>query len=488
MYSTNQHFYNQYHENNTPPDFLNYINMQQNDCNTVPFNFQQHNQGKLSQPKHSIQGDRFIPYRGANECKPSTLVSPDNTEDIEISDEDSENTVSAKYTAKNYKCIIKENYYACNTKENHVLNFAPSNKKLPDPLISCVDTIYHAANTKMKLIKQKNRRIPKIPEKILDAPEIVNDYYLSLIDWGAQNQLAVCLNQTLYIWNANDGNIKQLFQLSNTDKILTSVHWCENGVTLAVGQEDGYIKMWDVNKENMISNNKLHNTRVSSLSYNKGKGILASGGKDSLINIIDIRKKNPNVSRLTAHKQEVCGLAWSDDGSALASGGNDNIINIWNSNNLKQPYNRNKMMHKAAVKALAWCPYYAGVLASGGGSSDMLVKVWNTVADEQMNEFNTGSQITSLVWNCVQKELLSSHGFQHNQVSIWSYPDCEHITDLRGHKDRILNMCINPSSTMIVTASADESLRFWRISEKEMSKDKKSSTGKNGTLIPLNLR
>jgi cell division cycle protein 20 (cofactor of APC complex) len=41
--------------------------------------------------------------------------------------------------------------------------------------------------------EQINRVVPQYPEKILDAPDIVDDYYLNLLDWGSNNVLAVCL-------------------------------------------------------------------------------------------------------------------------------------------------------------------------------------------------------------------------------------------------------------------------------------------------------
>ena len=44
------------------------------------------------------------------------------------------------------------------------------------------------------------RKISGVPERILDAPDIVNDYYLNPIDWSATNLLAVALANTVYIW------------------------------------------------------------------------------------------------------------------------------------------------------------------------------------------------------------------------------------------------------------------------------------------------
>ena len=44
----------------------------------------------------------------------------------------------------------------------------------------------------------------QMPERILDAPELVNDYYLNLLDWSADNRLAVALGADVYLWNAGN--------------------------------------------------------------------------------------------------------------------------------------------------------------------------------------------------------------------------------------------------------------------------------------------
>ncbi len=47
------------------------------------------------------------------------------------------------------------------------------------------------------------RSFPEKPEKILDAPEIKDDYYLNLLDWGANNILAVALGGSCYLLDKN---------------------------------------------------------------------------------------------------------------------------------------------------------------------------------------------------------------------------------------------------------------------------------------------
>lgn len=77
-----------------------------------------------------------------------------------------------------------------------------------------------------------------MPEKILDAPDLQDDYYLNLLDWSQENILAVCLAQTVYLWNSDSGEIKQLFDTENDDDIVTSVSWMKgSGSVIAIGTQ-----------------------------------------------------------------------------------------------------------------------------------------------------------------------------------------------------------------------------------------------------------
>ena len=49
---------------------------------------------------------------------------------------------------------------------------------------------------------QAVRKISKIPFKVLDAPELGDDFYLNLVDWSSQNVLSVGLSTCVYLWSA----------------------------------------------------------------------------------------------------------------------------------------------------------------------------------------------------------------------------------------------------------------------------------------------
>jgi len=49
---------------------------------------------------------------------------------------------------------------------------------------------------------KKTRKISKIPFKVLDAPDLRDDFYLNVVDWSDNNNLAVALSQSVYLWSA----------------------------------------------------------------------------------------------------------------------------------------------------------------------------------------------------------------------------------------------------------------------------------------------
>lgn len=105
-------------------------------------------------------------------------------------------------------------------------------------------------------------------------------------------------------------------------------------------------------------------------------------------------RSGKGVYHLKGHRSEVCGLRWSPDGLRLASGGNDNAIYVWHSLNIEPTKFLYRFTeHTAAVRALAWCPLKKNRLASGGGTADRCIKLWNTETGTCAKTTETGSQV-----------------------------------------------------------------------------------------------
>ena len=210
-----------------------------------------------------------------------------------------------------------------------------------------------ALQTPKKLV----RYISKTPYKVLDAPELHDDFYLNLVDWSSTNFLGVGLGSCVYLWSANTSKVVKLCDLSPYDTI-TSVNWIQRGTHIAVGTNKGLVQLWDVERMKKVRQFSGHVARVGVLAWNQNT--LTSGSRDRKIFHRDVREASEYTTKLLGHKQEVCGLKWNPEGMQMASGGNDNRLMIWDARH-SRPSAKFKE-HVAAVKAIAWSPHTVRIL------------------------------------------------------------------------------------------------------------------------------
>jgi len=439
--------------------------------------------------------DRFIPSRRSSQdmdiCKYNLINQMEDDDVVHTSEGDKENLHN--------KFLEQRLFDGKKVKDAKILTLTEKAPKAPADwhnnlrVLYSQNKIFPGSNNTNARKQVSTRHIPQTPDKVLDAPGMIDDYYLNLLDWNSNNILAVSLQDSVYLWNGVNGEINKLMSCSQQDNYVTSVSWVEDGSFLAVGTNYNDVQIWDVSRGKQIRTMKGHTQRVCSMSWNTY--ILSSGGKDGKILNHDVRQAKHLLTTQSAHHDfEVCGLKWSPDGSQLASGANDNVLNIWDKSLM---LTQNEILpkfslreHVAAVKALAWCPWQPNLLASGGGTSDRKMMFWNTQTGSLLNTIDTNSQVCSIIWSKYDKEVISSHGFSQNQLCVWKYPSLVKVAELTGHKSRVLHMAQSPDGTTIVSAAGDETLRFWKVFSPCSTSDKSAPSEHQAVLTtaPRNMR
>ncbi|KEG01251.1 cell division cycle 20-like protein 1, cofactor-APC complex [Plasmodium vinckei vinckei] len=375
------------------------------------------------------------------------------------------NSLNSNYLNNNSNC--EENMFIGNEWEYIYNNEKNKNRGIDNPITGYSFTypshIFHND-------KNEKRKICSKPYKVLSAPKLADNFYLNLLDWSKRNIIAVGLNEKLYMWNNYTCKKYELFDLSilnkkkkkkknDTQKYIASLKWNIFGNYLAVGLSNGVVEIWDIEKCAKIRKYKNHKLRVGSLCWYYN--ILTTGSRDNKIINCDLRTKDSSYIKYEKHTSEVCGLQWNYNGKLLASGSNDNSICIWDNN--KNDFIFHFTKHKAAVKAISWCPHDHNLLTTGGGSADKKIYFWNINNGECINSINTNSQVSNILWSKNTKELISTHSYTHSQIIIWNYPDLNKISALTDHKLRVLYAALSPDGTSLVSGSPDETIRLWNV-------------------------
>lgn len=374
-----------------------------------------------------------------------------------------------------HQMLLSEALQVGDVNNRRLFSFKDKAPAAPDFHQNPLRVVYSVTKTPLAS-KGTSRYIPQSPERILDAPDIINDYYLNLMDWSNDNIVTVALGKVVYLWNASTGNIEQLREYENGDHAC-SLSWIQQGHILAIGNNEGAVELWDCEHKKRLRVMDGHTARVGALAWNSF--MVSSGSRDGTIVHHDVRQREHAVAELAGHTQEVCGLKWSPDYKYLASGGNDNLVNIWSgygasgqlSNATVHVFNQ----HQAAVRALAWCPWQSNVLATGGGTADRCIKFWNVNNGAMLNSVDTQSQVCALLWSKNYKELISAHGYANNQLTIWKYPSMVKQAELTGHTSRVLQIAMSPDGSTVMSAAADETLRLWNCFAPDPAQAKKKS-------------
>ncbi|GMS84469.1 hypothetical protein PENTCL1PPCAC_6644, partial [Pristionchus entomophagus] len=332
--------------------------------------------------------------------------------------------------------------------------------------------LYSTSALATSSVRRTARHIPSAPERILDAPSFIDDYYANVLDWSTSGIVAVGLGFDVYLWHSDTGDITHLIALDEENELnlVTALKWDTDGRYLAVGTMDGTVKLFD--PERCTDPSTARELRKMTVDRSCRTGVLAwrnhvvsAGHKSGQILHHDVRVAKHNIGMFNGHCREVCGMKWSPDFKYLASGGGDNVVNVWNANQLSAGDATPELAlneHTSTVRAVEWCPWKTSTLATGGGMQDQTLKMWDINGGKMMKSIATGSQVTSVIFNSDYKEVMTSHGNPNYEIKIWKYPSFSEVATLGGHTARILSLAQSPCGQYVMSAAADESLRIWQ--------------------------
>lgn len=317
-------------------------------------------------------------------------------------------------------------------------------------------------------IKKNIVALPSDPFKILDVPGIEDDYYTNLLSWSFQNKIAICLDNTVYLFDYKTSDITSFYEAFKLEKV-TSLAFDIYGERLAIGNVLGQVAIWDVERKKELMSIDRHSDRVSCLDWSE-KGLI-SGSKDKKAFLYDIRIRRHVASKFLSHTQEICGIKWNSTNTRFATGGNDNKALVWDIQSDKPLVT---LKHKSGVKALCWATNQPDILITGGGYADRTLRSWNVSKDKLLFSRDTEAQVCALLYSPLTNDVISAKGGSDNDIEVWRSNGFKKVGNLSGHTERPLYLAWSPDNTVLLSVSSDETMRFW-----EMYKTKTTPNTKN---------
>ena len=307
---------------------------------------------------------------------------------------------------------------------------------------------------------------------------MANDYYTSLLSWGDIGCVYIGLNSGLYAYN-HQSNLYDKFEdvTAVGNQSFSCVGAMHNASQVLAAKYYGDVYYYDCSTSKLIVNQTIHEGTdfegyhaVSFVQYDTN--ICYLGDRVGFLHTLDSRTPKL-VTKIMSPLQDnlqIAGLSFNNKNHIAT--GHDCTAMIWDVRNFSKPVVTDKS-HKAFVGALAFHPTDPNVIATGGGSADKKIKVWDWSLNQLVAETETQSQICGLYWHD-NKHLLSAYGYLSNKLEMHEVDTYrQKIKPLESTSpfgNRVLQLARNPKNEAeymtAVTGTKPQQLHFWNINKR----------------------
>jgi WD40 repeat protein len=130
----------------------------------------------------------------------------------------------------------------------------------------------------------------------------------------------------IFLWDVEKGEVlDSVERSSNLHLISASLSPDDNW--LVTGEDEGAVRLWQVNPLRQVAIIGRHSARIKSVAFSPDGSEVASAGDDQTIAVWDVSKRRL-VARVGTHTAPVLSIAFSPDGKQLVSGGYDRSVRL----------------------------------------------------------------------------------------------------------------------------------------------------------------
>ncbi|CCJ29087.1 unnamed protein product, partial [Pneumocystis jirovecii] len=260
--------------------------------------------------------------------------------------------------------------------------------------------------------------------------------------------------EDVIIWDVKKG--EKVFRWRDADgKAETTVikQNKANKFMFAVGYGDGLIRLWSLDKDQVLMKLNAHRSSVTALAFDITGTRLASGSHDTDIIVWDIVSEM-GLYRLRGHKDQITGCLFlrtpledetgfidpNEDSSWIISVSKDSFIKLWDLNT--QHCIETHVAHRGECWSLGVSPDQK-ICVTGGLDGEL--KIWNI----QLSVFATKTELTAETYH---------------RLTLKS-------TLIKESKERVTTVVFHPQGDMFACHGADKMIEIYKKrDEKELKK------------------
>ncbi|KAG1771869.1 WD40-repeat-containing domain protein [Suillus placidus] len=235
--------------------------------------------------------------------------------------------------------------------------------------------------------------------------------------------------------------------------------------------------------------------------------LMVTSSEDRMVRLWDL-KTGQVLKQMEGHTSDVMGLAVSRDGLMIATSDENGELIAWQAGT-GESLTKAVKVHDSAVRSLDFAPDGKCVMTASSVPNDQLAKCWDTKTWDQIGYWACGSTVRcvryarsevpirvavatdqdiqiytlselqtkfkghshgtlSLAWSPDSTRLLSGGDDHDPSIREWDTSSWTQVGDpWMGHTYKVNSIVIHSSGTHAVSASSDNTVRLWQLSDKQ---------------------
>jgi len=259
---------------------------------------------------------------------------------------------------------------------------------------------------------------------------------------------------TVKLWDVGSQRLESTIAAHDGPAWATAIS--SDGQQMVTGHDDGSVHVWDLATEEQVHTINVQGP-VRTLAFAPGRHEVAVGTRTGVLGIWNTDTKEPVIA-FDGHKGIIMRVAFSHDGKLLASVGGDKTARIWT-----VATGRERLQlegHNGGVYGVSFSADDSRI-ATGGW--DKVVRVWEVASGQPVGELKGHTSDIWAVSFAPHGDLLASVG-EDRDVRLWDTKTMQPLPRLVGHTGMLCTVTFNEAG-QLATAGRDGTARIWEVSE-----------------------
>jgi WD40 repeat protein len=242
-------------------------------------------------------------------------------------------------------------------------------------------------------------------------------------------RIATAIGRRVQVYDSGTGQRLPKSLLTHTANVY-ALALSSNGALVAIGGEDGVIRVWDVDSGRQVQTVQPLRCAggVTALAFRWDGSRLAAGGADGALRVFlwPAGTAAPLANPIQ-YKRPLTSLAFNQVGNSLATG-TERVVQVWGTDGSE----RIRVCLRGNLTAVAFSPDSSLLFTAEDGRE---VTVWEASAQQDVADLNEGDSVRSIAFSADGTELAAAT--LGKRVHIWDWRAGQSRTELSGDRTAV---------------------------------------------------